>query len=212
MVKINKVISVDAQNIEDSIIVSIVNYLKEGKVIAFPTDTVYGLGVDFENERAVKRIFHIKNRSLDKPLMLLISKIDEVSDLAKDVSPSAYKLMNKFWPGPLTIILEAKREIFGITSKDQKIALRIPDNKIALTLIREFKPLTAPSANLSGEESLATPEEVMRALEDKVDLIVDGGQCKYKKPSTIIDFSHFTPLLLREGSISFADIRDSYEG
>lgn len=211
MVEINKVISVDPQNIENSKIASIVNYLREGKVIAFPTDTVYGLEVDFENEEAVKRIFYIKNRSFDKPLMLLISEIDEVNDFAKDVLPSAYKLINKFWPGPLAIILKAKREIFGVTSHDQKIALRIPDNKIALALIKEFKPLTAPSANLSGDESSATTEEVIRTLEDKVDLIVGGGQCEYKKPSTIIDLSNFTPLLLREGSISFTDIMDSYE-
>ncbi|MDI6785880.1 MAG: L-threonylcarbamoyladenylate synthase [bacterium] len=213
MKETSKVICIDPKNIEKSKIISVVSYLKEGKVVAFPTDTVYGLGADIEDEMAVRRIFYIKNRSFNKPLMLLISNIDEVSKLAKDISSSIYKLINKYWPGPLTIILKARRKIFGITSDDQKIALRVPDSKIALTLIKEFgKPITAPSANLSGEENLITAEEVKKELGDKVDLIVDGGQCKHRKPSTIIDLSCAKPILLREGSISFMDIMSVYEG
>lgn len=213
MEEVDKVVYINSQNIEIFKIATAVNYLREGKIIAFPTDTVYGLGADFENEKAVRKIFYIKNRPFNKPLILLILNINEVNKFATDIFPSAYKLMDKFWPGPLTIILKAKKKIFGIVSDDQKIALRIPDNKIALALIKEFKkPITATSANLSGKKNLTTAEEVKKELEDKVALIIDGEQGKHGKPSTIIDISQSFPILLREGNINFRDIMDTYKG
>ncbi|MFH1450022.1 MAG: L-threonylcarbamoyladenylate synthase [bacterium] len=206
-----KVISINPEDIEISKLKLVVSELKKGKVIVFLTDTLYGLGVDFENHEAVKRIFQIKERSIDKPLLLLISEISEVSKLAINISPSLYELMSKFWPGPLTLVLKAKRKIFGITSDDGKIALRMPNSPMALTLIKYFnKPLTAPSANLSEKENLLTEEEIERVFEGKVDLIVKGGRCKSEKPSTLLDCSNRTPVLLREGVLSFSEILKVY--
>lgn len=178
--------------------------LNNGGLVAFPTETVYGLGADALNPKAVKSIYEAKGRPSDNPLIVHISDISEVNNLVKYVSEKAEKLMNTFWPGPLTIIFNKKDIVPKETSGGlDTVAIRFPENKIANYLIKFSKiPIAAPSANSSGKPSPTNANHVMVDLNGKIDMILDGGSCKYGLESTIIDVTEDTPCLLRPGSIT----------
>ena len=184
--------------------------LRGGGVVALPTETVYGLGANAFNERALARIFEIKRRPSFDPLILHISHSGYLNDLVTNVPASAQKLIDKFWPGPLTIVLPKKPVVPDIaTSGLPGVALRMPSNEIALKLIDSTgAPVAAPSANLFGSVSPTTADHVSQQLGGAVDMIIDGGPCAIGIESTIISFMTQTPALLRPGGVELEKIED----
>ena len=182
--------------------------LNTGGVIAFPTDTFYGLGADPFNPDALSKIFQIKQRPADKPLLVLIHSFAQLEDLTQEVSDNARKLMAHFWPGPLTLIFKSAPGLpDALTAGTGTIGIRLPSYTFTLKFIETLgRPLTAPSANLSGERELGTAQEVERTLGDKIDLIVDGGPAPGGKPSTVLDTTTEPPTLLREGAVSRSEL------
>jgi L-threonylcarbamoyladenylate synthase len=181
--------------------------LLQGGVIAFPTDTFYGLGVDPFNLDAVDRIFEIKGRKKNKPLLLLISSREQLKALVKNITHAHFTLMQVFWPGPLTLIFEPKLVIPQNVSAG-RIGIRQPGNPMTLDLISAFgQPITAPSANLAGEAPPTTAKQVDQSLGSFLDLIIDGGTCTGGEPSTLIDATRTPIQLVRPGAIQFCDIK-----
>ena len=186
--------------------------LKGGGVIAFPTDTFYGLGVNPFNKAAVDKIYEIKGRESKKPLLLLIDSPAKLDFLVEKPSEDSLKLIGTFWPGPLTILFKPKSTIpKNITTG--LIGIRQPGNPITRNLLSSLDhPLTAPSANISGENPAITAEQVELHLGNKLDLILDAGACKGGEPSTLVDTTQTPVRLVREGAISFKCIQESLNG
>ena len=185
--------------------------LKGGGVIAFPTDTFYGLGADPFNKTAVDKIYEIKGRDSKKPLLLLIDSPRKLDALMEEPSRDSFKLIETFWPGPLTILFKPKPTIpKNITTG--LIGIRQPGNSITRKLLSSLDhPLTAPSANLNGENPATTAEEVELQLGNKLDLVLDAGPCKGEEPSTLVDATQKPVRLIREGAVSFKCIQESLE-
>ena len=180
--------------------------LLQGGVIAFPTDTFYGLGVDPFNKDAVDRIFEIKGREKKKPLLLLISLREQLETLVKEISPAHSILMQEFWPGPLTLLFEPRSAIPKNVTEG-KIGIRLPGNTMTRDLISAFgQPITAPSANLAGEAPPTTAKQVDQSIGKYLDLIIDGGMCPGGEPSTLVDCTEPPVKLIRPGAIPFNDI------
>jgi L-threonylcarbamoyladenylate synthase len=185
--------------------------LRQGGVIAFPTDTVYGVGADAFNARAVKRIYTIKNRPEDRQLPLLIANVDNLTALAEPIPEIARFLAGQFWPGGLTLVLPRKDSVPRYLASGPSIAVRIPNHPVCLALIRRLgNPLVGTSANISGQPAPLTAEEVRQELGEKIDLIVDGGRCRGGKESTVADATHEPPTILREGIIPAREIDKAY--
>lgn len=180
-----------------------VRILKNGGVIAFPTDTVYGLGADAFNLRAVERIYKIKNRPSHLPFPLLIADISQLNIVAQPACGIALLLARRFWPGGLTLVLPKAISLPSYLAKGSTVAVRIPNHSICLSLIRGLgAPVIGTSANVSGNPPALTADEVRQQLGDKVDLIIDGGRCSGSVESTIVDATGELPLILRQGIIS----------
>ena len=192
--------------------------LKAGDLIAFPTETVYGIGADAENRDAVARMYQVKNRPVNHPVIVHIAELNDVDYWAKDVPEYAINLMRDFWPGPMTLLLK-RREVAGdfLTGAQEIVGLRIPANSLALGLLNEFKAvggmgIAAPSANRYGAVSPTTAEAVSQELSEYLlpgDQILDGGPCLVGVESTIIDCSSDNPKILRPGAISAEMIEES---
>ena len=182
--------------------------IKKGGVIAYPTETFYGLGVKYDDISALKKLYGIKHRSLNKALPLIIGEKGELDLIASNITVSAEKLAKKFWPGPLTILLPAKPDISEfITAKTGKIAVRIPGESFALDLARSLGfPITATSANISGMPPADNTDDVIRYFGDALDLIIDCGKTPGGKSSTIIDASGEKIRFLRAGAVSIEDV------
>lgn len=185
-----------------------VTILKRGGLVAFATETVYGLGADAKNPAAVQKIFTAKQRPANFPLNVLISDVSQLSQWAIDIPQTAYQLAKEFWPGPLTLILKKAPQVLDIVTHGKStIGLRIPDHPQALELLKQFgSGLAAPSANRFGHLSPTTALAVREELGDAVDLILDGGQCELGMESTIVDLSGDQPVILRSGMISIQKI------
>lgn len=193
---------------EEIVIEKAASIIKSGGLVAFPTETVYGLGANGLDKKAAYKIYHAKGRPADNPLILHIDSVKSVYSLAENVCENAKKAMEKFWPGPLTIILE-KSEIvpYEVTSGLSTVAIRFPQNRIALSLIKKSGvPIAAPSANSSGKPSPTRASHVAYDLSGKIDMIIDGGPCKFGIESTIVDFTSNIPVILRPGSITKYDL------
>ena len=192
-------------------------HLKAGDLVAFPTETVYGLGADASNSQAVARIYSVKGRPNDHPLIVHIASMERMGDWASDVPEYAIALARSFWPGPMTLILK-RSELAGdfITGGQDSVGVRVPDHVVALALIEAFeraggKGVAAPSANRFGHVSPTTAAAVIEELGDflsKDDLVLDGGACAVGVESTIIDCTGAAPSVLRPGAISVAMIEE----
>jgi L-threonylcarbamoyladenylate synthase len=181
-----------------------VSILQAGGLVAFPTETVYGLGADARNPEAVGRIFAAKGRPADHPLIVHLSDAKEMSEWAQDIPEIAWKLAEVFWPGPLTLILPRLPSVpDAVTGGLDTVALRVPDHPVALALLSTFGGgIAAPSANYYGRVSPTSAEDVREELKDSVDLVLDGGRCRVGIESTIIDLSTTTSRILRPGKIT----------
>jgi L-threonylcarbamoyladenylate synthase len=182
--------------------------VKRGGIIAYPTETFYGLGVKFDNSAALENLYRLKCRSRNKALPLIIGEKQMLGLIASSVTESAEKLIEKFWPGPLTLLLPAKANISGLlTAKTGKIAVRIPGESFALELARSLRfPITATSANISGMPPAENIDDVIRYFGDAIDLIIDCGKTPGGRPSAIVDASGVKVRILREGAISAEEI------
>ena len=182
--------------------------LLQGGVAAFPTETFYGLGADARNEEALQKIFQIKGREENKPLLLLIGDRDWLSGLVRNIPPVAGRLMEKFWPGPLTLVFEASPRLSAlVTGGTGTVGVRLSPHPVAQALIQAVgRAITATSANLSGQPSASVAAEVFRALGNRVDAILDGGQTAGGLGSTVLDLSSPSPRIIRRGVISQAEL------
>ncbi|WP_262966302.1 L-threonylcarbamoyladenylate synthase [Methylobacter psychrophilus] len=198
-----KPIFADAAAIENA-----VKLLRQGRLVAFPTETVYGLGADAANPDAVRRIFQAKGRPTDHPLIVHIASVDSLTDWAQAVPDAALKLAAHFWPGPLALILNKKPDVSPVVTGGQNtVGLRVPDHPVALSLLRAFGGgIAAPSANRFCRISPTQARHVEEELGSAVDLILDGGACQVGVESTIVDLSGTRPKLLRPGYITQFDI------
>ncbi|MFZ7104905.1 MAG: L-threonylcarbamoyladenylate synthase [Peptococcaceae bacterium] len=183
--------------------------LKAGEIIGFPTETVYGLGANALDSKAVEKIFIAKGRPADNPLIVHVHSVKQVPELVREISPIAVKVMDKFWPGPLTIVLP-KAPIIPeiITGGLDTVAIRIPAHPVALRLIETAGiPIAAPSANISGKPSPTTAQHVWQDLNGKIAGIIDGGKAGVGVESTVLDLSTDTPTILRPGGITREELQ-----
>ena len=205
-----KMLEINPQKIDLTKIKMDTEEIKKGNLVAFPTETVYGLGADALNEKAVAKIFQAKERPFNDPLIAHIAHIKELYKLCKQVPPVALKLAKAFWPGPLTLVLKKSELVSGIvTAGLDTVAVRMPADNIALSLIKEAKtPIAAPSANLFGKTSPTTAQHVADDLGGKIEMIIDGGKTKVGVESTVLDVTVEPVRVLRAGGISVEKLKE----
>jgi L-threonylcarbamoyladenylate synthase len=194
-----KIIKIDGTNLEHDKIKIARMAMKKGSIIIYPTDTVYGIGANVFDEKAILKVFSIKKRPLNKPLSICISKIEDIKHVAQmDVKTET--IMRNLLPGPFTIILKKNNNISSLlTAGSDKIGIRIPDNRICMDLSRDF-PITSTSANLSGYNIPESADGVLKQLGSSIDIMMEAGICKHGIPSTVIDMTVYPPKVLREGA------------
>ena len=205
-----KILKIDPFNINGELIKQASESIHNRGLVAFPTETVYGLGANALDPKAVAGIFEAKKRPFDDPLIVHISKIEDLFKIARHVPPVAEKLVNRFWPGALTLILD-KTELIPdiVTTGLDTVAIRMPANLIARAFIEAAKvPLAAPSANLFGKPSPTSCKHILQDLEGKIDIILDGGETEIGIESTVVGFSEGKVLVLRPGGIDVETIRE----
>ncbi|MCK9363534.1 MAG: L-threonylcarbamoyladenylate synthase [Syntrophales bacterium] len=197
-------LTIDPRNPEPEKIAAAVAILKDGGVVAYPAETFYALGAAANNENAVEKIFNIKGRAFNNPLAVIVAGENDLLPLVAEIPNGARILMKRFWPGPLTMVFGTAPAVSPrLTAGTGKIGIRISSHPIAALLARELgAPLTATSANLSGEPENATAAGVMTSLDSLPDAIIDGGETPGAPGSTILDVTVFPPRILREGAIS----------
>ena len=198
-----EIVKLDAASIDETAIERAAEIIKNGGLVAFPTETVYGLGANALDAEASKKIYEAKGRPSDNPLIAHIASLDTLDEIVEDVSDVAKKLIDKFWPGPMTLIFKKKDLVPDSTTGGLKtLAVRFPENEIAKALIEKSGvPIAAPSANTSGKPSPTKGEHVIEDLDGKVDMILDGGEVGLGLESTIIDVTD-KPTILRPGFIT----------
>ncbi|MGB3904488.1 MAG: L-threonylcarbamoyladenylate synthase [Anaerolineae bacterium] len=184
--------------------------LKAGGLVAFPTDTVYGVGAHAFLPRAVESIYRAKGRPLNKAIPLLLHSAESLPQVARDITPEVWVLTENFWPGGLTVVLHRKPVVPDIvTAGGSTVAVRVPDHPFTLRLIQAVgAPLAATSANLTGHPDPQTAQEVMEYLEGRIALILDGGRCPGGIPSTVIDLTKTPPVVVRPGAISRQELEE----
>ncbi|AJZ75871.1 L-threonylcarbamoyladenylate synthase [Candidatus Nitrosotenuis cloacae] len=205
-----KILRVNPRNPSISQIRQAAKKIRSGNVVAFPTETVYGLGANALDSKSVRKIFAAKGRPSDNPLIVHIFDIAEIGILADNIPNMAYDLMERFWPGPLTLVLKKSKIVPKIvTGGLDTVAIRMPKNKIAQAIIREASvPVAAPSANVAGRPSPTMAKHVREDLAGKISLIIDGGPTKIGIESTVVDLSKKTPMLLRPGSVTLEQLQE----
>lgn len=197
------------ENINKEEVKSSIKILKKGKILVVPTDTVYGICSDATNEKAVEKIFIIKNRDKNNPLNILVSSIDMAKKYTKNFNKIAETLANKFWPGALTMVLE-KNDLIPkiVTANKETIGVRIPDNEVTLNIINELSlPIACPSANISGRPSGTVVEDIKSDFKDNVDIYIDCGPSKIGIESTIVKINENSVEILRQGKITKEEIK-----
>lgn len=205
-----KILDVTELNLETMALVDeAAEILRNGGLVAFPTETVYGLGANALDPVAVKKVYEAKGRPSDNPMIVHIARASELSQLTPKMSVEITKLVDAFWPGPLTLVLPKQEEVpEEVTGGLSTVGIRMPDDPVALELIRKAGvPVAAPSANLSGSPSPTRPEHVIADLDGKVDVILKGGSCRVGIESTVLDMSTDIPTILRPGMIAPEDIQ-----
>ena len=183
-----------------------VDVLMQGGVVAFPTDTVYGLGVLASQAESIERLYSIKGREQTKAIAVLIAEARLLEQISASPSEKALRLAKRFWPGPLTFVLPKHRSFPEGLSPDGRIGVRVPNHPIALKLLKEAGPMGVTSANLSGQPSASSANEVLAQLDGRIHLIIDGGETPGGVPSTVVDMSGELPNILRSGPVSEAEL------
>ena len=186
-----------------------ISILKQGGLVAFPTDTVYGLGAWADHQPAVERVYRVKERPRNIALPLLLADISQIGGVAEPVPPIAWLLAHNFLPGALTIVLHKSNSVPDIiTAGGITVAVRVPAHPVPIALVQGLgAPIVGTSANVSGKPSALTADEVYSQFGNKIDLVIDGGRCPGGRESTIIDVTGEEPIILREGAISREELR-----
>ena len=187
----------------------VIDIINSNGIIIFPTETVYGIGGNALSENVIKHIYEVKNRPSQKPLSILLKSKKEIEKYAEITSDIERKIIEKFMPGPITLIMKKKENVLSdlVTAGNSTIGIRIPNEKIIKQILERLNfPIVAPSANISGEPSVTKAEDISKEFDGKIDAIIDGGICKEKISSTIIQIIDNKPVILREGSIRLEDI------
>lgn len=204
-----KILNVDGKSPQIDVIAEAAATIREGGLVIYPTETVYGLGADATSEEAVAKVFVAKARPIENPIPIAVDSIDMAREII-ELNRSAEVLFERFMPGPLTIVAKAKPKSISklVTGGTGKVGVRIPNHQVVLKLV-EFVggPITATSANLSGKPAPSTAREAIEQLGKKVDIAMDSGRCKLGKPSTVVDISSGTPKIVREGPISSSELK-----
>lgn len=182
-----------------------------GGLVAFPTDTVYGLGALVFDDLAVRRIYVAKGRAPEKAIPVLVADASALSLVADEVSPIAQRLATVFWPGPVTLIVKRNPDVPEAVSASDTVGVRVPDHEIARRLLRAAGPMAVTSANASGHPSPSTASQVLAQLDGRLPLILDGGSTRGGVPSTVVDCTGAEPIVLRPGPVSLAEIRQALE-
>lgn len=185
--------------------------LRRGRLVAFPTDTVYGVGALAFNAEAVQRLYIVKGRSTQKAIAVLIARNSDLLKVAQELTPSAQKLAIRFWPGALTLVVPKHPRLPKAVSALSTVGVRQPDHPFALKLLESTGPLAVTSANRSDEPNSPTAEDVLAQLGGRIDLIIDGGRTPGDAPSTVVDCSQAAPKILRAGPISAEQISAAIE-
>jgi len=205
------VLRVDPERPDPEAVRKAARILREGGLVAFPTETVYGLGAVASKPRAVMRIFEVKRRPPDNPLILHVASVEQLFEVAREVPQQALKLVERFWPGPLTLVLpKSEKVIREVTGGLDKVAVRMPAHPVALALIREVgEPIAAPSANLSGRPSPTTAQHVLEDLGGLIEAVLDAGETLHGLESTIVDLTSDPPILLRPGALPLEAVEEA---
>jgi len=203
-----RILKIDPYHPSPEALRNIVGVLRRGGLVAFPTETFYALCADILNEAAVKRLYQVKGRSNEQPTSVIVHDEQAALSLVADASASGRKIMEAFWPGPITLLFLAQSGIpRRLLGEDGTLGVRVPDHEGCLALLRAWGgALTATSANRSGESSPDRAEQVIESLGSEIDLIVDGGVSEGGDPSTIVDVTYHPPRLVRPGRIPFSDV------
>lgn len=203
-----QIVRITPSNLQQEEIKKVIKIIKEGGIICLPTDTVYGLAVDAQNEKAAVKLYNLKKRPREKPLVLFIKDRKELIPLVKKIPLVAIKMINKWWPGPLTLIFKSSiSEPWYLVSEKGKIGVRIPSHPVPRKILQEDDLfLATTSANLSGEPSVKDPKQLPSSLKEEIDVLIDSGPTPLGKESTVIDVTTFPPKVLREGKISHQEI------
>lgn len=203
-----KYYKVDPKNPDPAIIYQAARYIRQGELLAFPTETVYGLGADALQTSAAEKIFIAKGRPADHPLLVHVSRIEQVEKLSTAIPEDARRLIERFWPGPLSIILTAQPEVPGIVRGNRRsVGFRMPSHPVSIALINETGPIAAPSANLYGRPSPTSADHVRQDLDGRIAAVLDAGETGTGLESTIIDCSAGIKIL-RRGGIAIEEIED----
>jgi L-threonylcarbamoyladenylate synthase len=181
--------------------------LRAGGLVAFPTDTVYGLGALAFDQTAIESIYLAKDRPLEKAIPILIADADDLDKVADAIPALARRLASRFWPGALTVVVPKRADLPAAVSATATVGVRVPDHAVARALLRAAGPMAVSSANLSGQESPCTAEEVIRQLNGRIPLVLDGGGTRGGVPSTVVDVTGAEPVILRVGSVTLEQIK-----
>lgn len=191
---------------EEGILQTAAAVILNGGIVAFPTDTVYGIGTTAYDEEAVSQLYVVKGRTQDRAIPILVSDIAQLETLAKEVSATARQLIEAFWPGPLTLVVMKGSGLAASVSKTETVGVRMPDHAFVRALITSIGPMAVTSANLAGRPSLRSASEVFELMNGKIELVIDGGSTPGGIPSTVVDCSRSDPVILRKGPITQEDI------
>jgi len=207
---LTEVVPISGERPEPDPIRRAADVLRRGELVAFPTETVYGLGADALNPSAVARIFEVKGRPGDNPLIVHIARPGDLLEIARSVPESAWRLADVFWPGPLTLVLPKSERVPPETTGGlQTVAARLPDHRVALALIEALgRPVAAPSANLSGRPSPTAAEHVLEDLGGRIEMILDAGPTSIGVESTVLDLTTVPPVILRPGGVTLEQLEE----
>lgn len=210
---ISPTLTIDVETPDPVMISTAADVIRHGGLVVFPTETLYGLGADCTNPEAVSRVFAAKGRQADKPLLVLIASVTWLPSLTDQICEGARRLMDVFWPGPLTITFPAIKDLpADLLAGGQSIGVRLPGSPLARDLANAVgRPITAPSANRSGTGNPVTASEAVASLGPGIDLVLDGGPSPNLQGSTVVDVCSGRPILLRAGRIPFSQVQRVYD-
>jgi L-threonylcarbamoyladenylate synthase len=204
----NRVLRIDGEHPDEAVVTQAANIVRNGGIIVYPTETLYGIGADGRNPAAIRKVQQAKQRRESKPILVIVGSVDILVPLVLDITPNASLLMNAFWPGPLTMVFSASTAVPSeLTLGTGTIGIRIPSNPFCLSLLEKAGvPLTSTSANLSGEQPARRIEQIEKQLSG-IDLFIDAGELPESQASTVIDVTGSSPKILRQGAVSLDCLR-----